>query len=148
MRRCTLSTKCNSLCHWGRNLFKIQLNQGNQPDRHLNQFSSPANSALFNAAQTTPNNQMVLMDDTNAGYERLAELQVKKVNGIKIENLAQLCRVVGECKEESVRFDLDDDRVIVLNYDRAKVATFQILKCHRISSAMSLDLVSQQDVPR
>lgn len=100
----------------------------------------------------------VLMDDINAGYERLAELQVKKVNGIEIENLAQLCRLVGECKEESVRFDLDDDRVIVLNYDRAKVATSQILKRHRISSAMSLDLVSssamsldlvsQQDVPR
>ena len=36
-----------------------QLNQGNQLNRHLNQFSSPANSALFNAAQTTPNTQMV-----------------------------------------------------------------------------------------
>ncbi|KAL0441260.1 UNVERIFIED_CONTAM: Mediator of RNA polymerase II transcription subunit [Sesamum radiatum] len=31
-----------------------QLNQGNQLNRQLNQFSSPANSALFNAAQTTP----------------------------------------------------------------------------------------------
>ncbi|KAM7492873.1 hypothetical protein LguiB_027482 [Lonicera macranthoides] len=36
-----------------------QLNQGNQLNRHLNQFSSPANSALFNAAQTTPNTQMI-----------------------------------------------------------------------------------------
>lgn len=40
-------------------LGQSQLNQGNQLNRHLNQFSSPANSALFNAAQTTPNTQMV-----------------------------------------------------------------------------------------
>ncbi|KAL6496866.1 hypothetical protein OROGR_028795 [Orobanche gracilis] len=36
-----------------------QLNQGNQLNRQLNQFSSPANSALFNAAQTTPTSQMI-----------------------------------------------------------------------------------------
>ncbi|XP_057769561.1 mediator of RNA polymerase II transcription subunit 8 isoform X1 [Salvia miltiorrhiza] len=36
-----------------------QLNQGNQLNRQLNQFSSPANSALFNAAQATPTSQMI-----------------------------------------------------------------------------------------
>lgn len=36
-----------------------QLNQGNQLGRHLSQFSSPANSALYNAAQGTPSTQMV-----------------------------------------------------------------------------------------
>ncbi|KAG8380269.1 hypothetical protein BUALT_Bualt07G0175800 [Buddleja alternifolia] len=36
-----------------------QLSQGNQLNRQLNQFSSPANSALFNAAQTTPASQMI-----------------------------------------------------------------------------------------
>lgn len=36
-----------------------QLNQGSQLNRHINQMSSAANSALFNAAQGTPNNQMV-----------------------------------------------------------------------------------------
>ncbi|KAK1360671.1 hypothetical protein POM88_045145 [Heracleum sosnowskyi] len=41
-------------------LAQSQLNQGNQPDRDLNQFSSPANSALFNVAcSATPNNQML-----------------------------------------------------------------------------------------
>lgn len=34
------------------------LNQGNQLNR-LSQFSAAANTALFNAAQTTPNTQMV-----------------------------------------------------------------------------------------
>lgn len=36
-----------------------QLNQGNLMNRHLSQFSGTANSALFNAAQTAPNSQMV-----------------------------------------------------------------------------------------
>lgn len=36
-----------------------QLNQGNHINRHLSQFSSTANSALFNAAQATSNAQMV-----------------------------------------------------------------------------------------
>ncbi|KAF7843123.1 mediator of RNA polymerase II transcription subunit 8 isoform X1 [Senna tora] len=35
-----------------------QLNQGNQMNR-LSQFSGPANSALFSAAQATPNTQMI-----------------------------------------------------------------------------------------
>ncbi|XP_048444466.1 protease Do-like 10, mitochondrial [Pyrus x bretschneideri] len=82
----------------------------------------------------------VLMDDINAGYERLAELQVKKVNGVEVDNLKHLCRLVENCSEESVRFDLDDDRVIVLNRRLAKVATSRILKCHRIPSVMSDDL--------
>ncbi|KAL6496867.1 hypothetical protein OROGR_028796 [Orobanche gracilis] len=45
-----------------------QLNQGNQLNRQLNQFSSPANSALFNAAQTTPTSQMMFnMGEGTAG---------------------------------------------------------------------------------
>ncbi|XP_055828766.1 mediator of RNA polymerase II transcription subunit 8 isoform X3 [Solanum dulcamara] len=35
-----------------------QLNQGNQLNRHLNQFSSPMNTALFNSGQSTPSSQM------------------------------------------------------------------------------------------
>ncbi|XP_073139247.1 mediator of RNA polymerase II transcription subunit 8 isoform X2 [Henckelia pumila] len=42
-----------------------QLNQGSHLNRQLNQFSSPANSALFNAAQTTPTSQMLGMSANN-----------------------------------------------------------------------------------
>ncbi|KAH7685121.1 Peptidase Do protein [Dioscorea alata] len=85
----------------------------------------------------------VLMDDINAGYERLAELQVKKVNGVEVENLKHLCTLVEDCNVESLRLDLDDERVIVLNYNNAKMATSRILKRHRIPSAMSSDLVNE-----
>lgn len=70
--------------------------------------------------------------------------QVKKVNGIEVENLKHICQLVENCSKESVRFDLDDDRVIVLNHSLAKVATSKILKCHRIPSAMSNDLIDKQ----
>ncbi|CAN1217663.1 Protease Do-like 10, mitochondrial, partial [Linum perenne] len=82
----------------------------------------------------------VLIDDINTGYERLAVLQVKKVNGVEIENLKQLRKLVEECKEEFVRFDLDEERVIVVSYECGKAATSRILKRHRIPSAMSTDL--------
>ena len=36
---------------------KSKLNQGSRLNRHINQMSSTANSALFKAAQGTPNNQ-------------------------------------------------------------------------------------------
>ncbi|XP_076903638.1 protease Do-like 10, mitochondrial [Bidens hawaiensis] len=84
----------------------------------------------------------VLMDDINVGYERLSELQVKKVNGIEIDNLKHMCQLVEDCKEDNLRFDLDDDRVIVLNYNKARTATSHILKRHRIPSAMSNDLLT------
>ncbi|XP_020593431.1 protease Do-like 10, mitochondrial isoform X2 [Phalaenopsis equestris] len=85
----------------------------------------------------------VLMDDINTGYERLSELQVKKVNGTEVDNLKHLCSLVEGCHEENLRFDLDDERVIVLNYRNAKLATSRILKRHRIPSAMSGDLIDE-----
>ncbi|MBA0688568.1 hypothetical protein Goari_006344 [Gossypium aridum] len=87
----------------------------------------------------------VLMDDINAGYERLAELQVKKVNGFEIKNLKHLCQLVENCSRESLRIDLDDDRVVALNYESARIATSRILERHRIPSRMSIDLLSEQN---
>ncbi|XP_068665914.1 protease Do-like 10, mitochondrial [Aristolochia californica] len=87
----------------------------------------------------------VLMDDVNAGYERLSELQVKKVNGVEVENLKHLRRLMEDCSEESLRIDLDDERVIGLNYKTAKIATSRILMRHRIPSPMSADLIEEQE---
>ncbi|CAD6333800.1 unnamed protein product [Miscanthus lutarioriparius] len=86
----------------------------------------------------------VLMDDINVGYERFAELQVKKVNGVEVENLKHLCSLVEGCTEENLRFDLDDERVIVLKYQNARLATSRVLKRHRIPSAISSDLVEDE----
>ncbi|KAL6516761.1 hypothetical protein OROHE_018049 [Orobanche hederae] len=70
---------------------------------------------------------------------------VKKVNGIEVDNLKHLRQLVEDSRTENVRFDLDDERVIVLNYDSAKLATSRILKRHRIPSATSNDLIDEQN---
>ncbi|KAL5580069.1 hypothetical protein UlMin_012511 [Ulmus minor] len=87
----------------------------------------------------------VLMDDINAGYERCNSLQVKKVNGEEVLNLKHLCKLVESSAEENVRFDMEEERVIVLNYNSAKVVTSKLLKRHRIPSAMSGDLVDNRN---
>ncbi|XP_058113584.1 mediator of RNA polymerase II transcription subunit 8 isoform X2 [Magnolia sinica] len=45
--------------HMQHNMGQNQLGQGNQLRSHLGQFGGTANSALFNAAQTSPNSQMI-----------------------------------------------------------------------------------------
>lgn len=64
---------------------------------------------------------------------------------MEIENLKHLCKQVEICSAESLRFDLDDDRVIVLDYQMAKIATSKILKLHRIPSAISGDLIDEEN---
>ncbi|KAK9097750.1 hypothetical protein Syun_024795 [Stephania yunnanensis] len=45
--------------HMQHNIGQNQLTQGNQLRSHLSQFTGAANSALFNAAQSSPNSQMI-----------------------------------------------------------------------------------------
>ncbi|KAI3935648.1 hypothetical protein MKW98_022656 [Papaver atlanticum] len=90
-------------------------------ERVLHELPNKAEEQLVILAQ-------VFMDDINGGYEHLAELQLTKVNGVEVQNLNHLCGFVEECKEERLRFDLDGERVVVLNYESAKVATSQVIK--------------------
>ena len=63
---------------------------------------------------------------------------------MEVENLKHLCSLVEGCTEKNLRFDLDDERVIILKYQNARLATSRVLKRHRIPSAMSSDLVEEQ----
>ncbi|PKA59977.1 Mediator of RNA polymerase II transcription subunit 8 [Apostasia shenzhenica] len=45
--------------HIQQNIAQNQMNQGNPLRNHLSQFTGSANNALFNAAQTSPNPQMI-----------------------------------------------------------------------------------------
>jgi hypothetical protein len=74
--------------------------------------------------------------------------QVKKVNGLEIDNLKHLCGLVEDCGSESLRFDLDDDRVIALNYQSAKVAISGILKRHRITVRMATSFLFHRQCAR
>ncbi|GJP31178.1 hypothetical protein CLOM_g9838 [Closterium sp. NIES-68] len=82
----------------------------------------------------------VLADEVNSGFERLAELQVKRVNGREVDSLRQLRDEVLQCTDGFVRFDLEDDRVIAVSVSAAKKASAQILRRYRVPCASSWDL--------
>ena len=52
-------------------------------------------------------------------------VQVKRVNGIEIDNLHHLEDMVLCCQDDFIRFDLDDDRVIAVHMATAR----QVLYC-------------------
>ncbi|CAM8934504.1 unnamed protein product [Rhodiola kirilowii] len=59
-----------------------QLNQGNQLNRQMNQFQAGANTALYNAAQTTPNSQMMPnMSGTMPSQSQLPRMQQHGAQG-------------------------------------------------------------------
>lgn len=66
------------------------------------------------------------------------------VNGVEVHNLRHLRRLVEDCEESSLRFDLDDGRVVVLDFQAAKEASLRILQRHRISSHTSNDLLQKE----
>lgn len=76
---------------------------------------------------------------------RIIGSQVNKVNGVKVHNLRHLRKLVEECTETSLRFDLDDNRVVVLDFRAAREASLRILQRHRIPSHTSKDLLEEED---
>ncbi|CAN6547683.1 unnamed protein product [Malus baccata var. baccata] len=59
-----------------------QLNPGSQMNRHLSQFSGTANSALFNAAQTTPSQMIPNMSATMSSQSLLPRMQFEMPGNI------------------------------------------------------------------
>ncbi|EOA22239.1 hypothetical protein CARUB_v10002825mg [Capsella rubella] len=78
--------------------------------------------------------------DINKGYASLNGLQVKKVNRVKVKNLKHLCELIEKCCTNDLKLVLQDDKVMVLNYESAKTATLQIIERHGIKSHISKDI--------
>ncbi|KAL0716234.1 hypothetical protein Bca4012_065556 [Brassica carinata] len=55
-------------------------------------------------------------DDINQGYESFKDLQVEKVNKVKVKNLRHLSELIEENHIQDLTMDLEDDKVLVLNY--------------------------------
>lgn len=77
----------------------------------------------------------VLQDKANAGYEMFTGLQVEAVNGTKLHNLAHLAELVTHAHGDFISFELEDDRLLVLDTETAAQATARIQKRHRIAHA-------------
>lgn len=65
------------------------------------------------------------------------------MNGVEVHNLKHLKELVEGCTSSSLRFDLDEGRVVVLNFEKAKGASLKILRRHRIPSHASIDLLQE-----
>lgn len=62
------------------------------------------------------------------------------MNKVKVKNLRHLSELIEENRKQYLSMDLEDDKVLVLNYESAKKADPIILKRHNITSAISKDL--------
>lgn len=91
----------------------------------------------------------ILVDDINTGYQStFHNLRVLKVNGVLINNLAQIVQIVESASkngESFLRFDLDRDKVVCLETELALSATNRILKQNNIGSAKSIDLMTPEE---
>lgn len=77
--------------HMQHNLVQSQINQGNQLRNHLSQFTGSANSALFNAAQTSPGSQMITnMSATMQSQSLLPRMQFGLSGGLSQRNVSQI----------------------------------------------------------
>ncbi|KAI0564464.1 serine-type endopeptidase isoform 1 [Gracilaria domingensis] len=79
----------------------------------------------------------VLNAEINIEYECVINTRVQKFNGQKLRNLAHLAKLVNECTDDFLRFDLDDE-IVVVGRQEAIDASAEILETHCIPSACSI----------
>ncbi|XP_026456218.1 protease Do-like 9 [Papaver somniferum] len=69
----------------------------------------------------------VLAADINIGYEGINHTQVLAFNGNPVSNLKSLASMVENCDDEFLKFELDYNKVVVLQTKTAKKASEDIL---------------------
>ncbi|KAL5747253.1 hypothetical protein ACOSP7_024253 [Xanthoceras sorbifolium] len=111
------------------------------------EYESPVKllDKLLYSMPQSPDEQLVvvsqvLVADINIGYEDIVNTQVLAFNGKPVKNLKSLAKMVENCDDEFLKFELEYDQIVVLRSKTAKAATLDILATHCIPSAMSDDL--------
>lgn len=82
----------------------------------------------------------ILACDATLGYEDGYNAQVKAFNGTPVRNLRQLVRLVLDCKEPLMTFEMEYNELIVLDTEVARKATDEILDKHSIPSIVSKNM--------
>jgi len=82
----------------------------------------------------------ILAADINVTYQQYVPNVITHVNRIPIRNLRHLVELVDANTEGFLRFDLESDRVIILNAGDAASQSGCILDSHNIPHAKSIDL--------
>ncbi|CAN0417198.1 unnamed protein product [Pylaiella littoralis] len=83
----------------------------------------------------------VLAHEVNVGYEGFANLRLLSFNGERVKSLKHLVRLADENQEEFLRFDLFQNRLVVLEAAAVPEATAQICEDNSIPSQRSADLM-------
>lgn len=104
--------------------------------------------ALY-AAKDYPDQEVVILSqilaaDINVTYQQYVPNVITHVNGVQIRNLAHLVQLTESNTEPFLRFDLESERVVILNAKDAEAQSGQILEHHNIPYAKSLDLRTPQ----
>ncbi|KAI3913280.1 hypothetical protein MKW92_010017 [Papaver armeniacum] len=87
----------------------------------------------------------VLAAEINIGYQGIVagSLLVTAFNGNPVRNLKSLANMVENCEDEFLKFELDYQKIVVLETKAAKKASQDILSTYSIPSAMSSDLLAE-----
>eukprot|EP01118_Nematostelium_gracile_P007791 TRINITY_DN2554_c0_g1_i1.p1 TRINITY_DN2554_c0_g1~~TRINITY_DN2554_c0_g1_i1.p1 ORF type:complete len:442 (-),score=106.86 TRINITY_DN2554_c0_g1_i1:35-1360(-) len=85
----------------------------------------------------------VLAAEINIGYQNLSNIQVFSVNDEPVKNLKHFLQLVDNNTCAHLRVDLEFSRTIILDAQKARAATADILRQHNISFDKSVDLRSQ-----
>jgi len=86
----------------------------------------------------------ILAADINVTYQQYVPNVVTHVNRVPIRNLRHLVELVDKNTAPFLRFDLESERVIILNAEDAATQSSHILESHNIPSAKSIDLRSNK----
>jgi len=102
--------------------------------------------ALY-AAKDFPDQECVVLSqilaaDINVTYQQYIPNVVTHVNRIPIRNLRHLVEICDSNTQPYLRFDLESERVIILNAKDVAAQSGSILESHNIPSAKSTDLRS------
>jgi len=89
----------------------------------------------------------VLAADINVMYQQYGPNVCTHFNRVRIQNLSHLVQMVESNTAPFLRFDLESERVIILNTSDAVVQSQHILESHNIPFSKSLNLRRELETP-
>jgi S1-C subfamily serine protease len=124
-------------------------------DQYLSQRYGSVNNApvrltakSFYGTKSREDEEVVVLSNVLAcpatvGYDAtvgLKDAAVSAFNGEHVWCLEQLARLVTSCDSDFMRFDMENDKVIVLETKAARKCTAKVAEEHNVAGAMSRDL--------
>ncbi|CAJ1457955.1 unnamed protein product [Effrenium voratum] len=82
----------------------------------------------------------VLAHELTMGYENLENMQLAAVGDVAVRNLRHAMELAEACAGPYLRFNLQQNQVLILRAEEARKATPEVLEKHGIPHAKSPDL--------